>query len=158
MITHCLKNGWRRSTLLGNTIGCWLPRNKKLSSCYLVLSMLFIAEYRELSQSSDSAIWQNSNCEEIGCLAQRYGTIKGTNTIHFIRCSAIPRSHKAAYVRVESAFGPEKANPRHVRWTVGGIKVHYPFKVSTKTADLTTAKLLFNSVLSTPEALFSASI
>ena len=113
-----------------------------------------IAEYRELSQCSEGAIWQNSNCEEIGRLAQGYGTIKGTNTIHFIRRSAIPRGRKAAYLRVVSAFRPEKANPRRIRWTVGGDQVDYPFEVSTKTADLTTAKLLFNSVLSTPEARF----
>ena len=42
-----------------------------------------------------------------------------------------------------------------MRWTVGGDKVDYPFDVSIKTADdLTTAKLLFNSVLSTPNAMF----
>ena len=113
-----------------------------------------IAEYRKLSNSSDGAIWINSNCEEIGRLAQGYGTIKGTNTIPFIWRSAIPRGRKAAYLRVVSAFRPEKAKPYRIRWTVGGDKIDYPFEVSTKTADLTTAKLLFNSVLSTPEARF----
>ena len=50
---------------------------------------------------------------------------------------------------------PEKANPYRVRWTApGGDKVDYPFKVSTITADLTTAKLLFKSALSTPNARF----
>ena len=44
-----------------------------------------IAEYRELSQSSDGAIWRNSNAKEIGRLAQGYGSIKGTNTIFFIQ-------------------------------------------------------------------------
>ncbi|KAI2496641.1 Reverse transcriptase (RNA-dependent DNA polymerase) [Fragilaria crotonensis] len=82
-----------------------------------------IAEYRELSQSSDGAIWENSNCEEIGRLAQGYGAIKGTNTIHFIRRSAIPHGRKAAYLRVVSAYRPEKANPHRVRWTVGATKL-----------------------------------
>jgi hypothetical protein len=41
-----------------------------------------------------------------------------------------------------------------MRWTVGGNKVNYPFDVSTKTADLTTAKLLINSIISTPNAQF----
>ena len=113
-----------------------------------------IAEYCKLSQSSEGALWQNSNCEEIGRLAQGYGAIKGTNTIHFIRRSAIPRGHKAAYLRVVSAFRPEKEKPHRIRWTVCGDQVDYPFEVSTKTADLTTTKLLFNSVLSTPEARF----
>jgi hypothetical protein len=53
-----------------------------------------------------------------------------------------------------SAYRPEKANPRRVRWTVGGNLIDYPGDVSTKTADLCTAKLLFNSVLSTPDARF----
>jgi len=37
---------------------------------------------------------------------------------------------------------------------VGGDRIDYPFEVSTPTADLTTAKLLFNSVISTPGAKF----
>ena len=113
-----------------------------------------IAEYRELSQSSDGAFWQASNADEIGRLAQGYGTVKGTNTMYFIRVTDIPHGRKATYLRVVSAFRPEKENPRRVRWTCGGDKVDYPFDVSTKTADLTTAKLLINSVLSTKYAKF----
>jgi hypothetical protein len=41
-----------------------------------------------------------------------------------------------------------------VRFTVGGDKIDYAGDSSTKTADLTTAKCLFNSVLSAPEAKF----
>jgi hypothetical protein len=113
-----------------------------------------LAEYRELSQSSEGALWQASNAEEIGRLTQGHGEQKGTNTMFFIPVAAIPKGRKATYLRVVSAFRPEKSNPRRVRWTVGGDKVDYPFDVSTKTADLTTAKLLFNSVLSTPNARF----
>jgi hypothetical protein len=115
-----------------------------------------LAEYRELSQCSEGPLWQGSNAEEIGRLAQGYGTVKGTNTMFLIPISAIPKDRKATYLRVVSAMRPEKANPRRVRWTAGGDKIDYPFDVSTKTADLTTAKLLFNSVLSTPNAKFMA--
>ena len=113
-----------------------------------------IAEYRELSQSSDGVIWRRSNAEEIGRLAQGYGAIKGTNTIFFIPITAIPKGRKPAYLRAVSAYRPEKAIPHGVRWTVGGDQIDYPDDVSTKTADLTTAKLLFNSVVSTPNAKF----
>ena len=113
-----------------------------------------IAEYRELSECSEGHIWQGSNAEEIGRLAQGYGAIKGTNTIYFINVKDIPRGRTATYLRVVSAMRPEKANPYRVRWTVGGDKVEYPFDVSTKTADLTTAKCLLNSVISTPNAKF----
>jgi hypothetical protein len=66
----------------------------------------------------------------------------------------MPKGRNAAYLQAVSAYCPEKSQPYRVRWTVGGDQVDYPFDVSTKTADLTTAKLLFNSVLSTPGAMF----
>jgi hypothetical protein len=115
-----------------------------------------IAEYRELSECSDGPIWKESNCEEIGRLAQGYKDVKGTNTIVFINVKDVPRDRTATYLRVVSAMRPEKAKPYRVRWTVGGDKVEYPFEVSTKTADLTTAKLLINSTVSTPNAKFMA--
>jgi hypothetical protein len=115
-----------------------------------------IAEYHELSQCSDGALWQSSNADEIGRLAQGRGPdhpeIEGTNTIFFIPRSAIPKGRKATYLRVVSAFRPEKTNPRRVRWTVGGDRVDYPGVVTTQTADITTAKILINSTLSTPNA------
>ena len=74
----------------------------------------------------------------------------------FIDAKDIPPDRKVTYLRVSvvSAPRPEKANPHLVRWTVGGDKIDYPFDVSTKTADLTTAKLLINSVLSAAGAMF----
>lgn len=75
------------------------------------------------------------------------------NTIFYSDLRHSSRS-QSTYLRVVSALRPEKANPYRVRWTVGGDKVDYPFEVSTKTADLTTTKLLINSVVSTPNAKF----
>jgi hypothetical protein len=78
----------------------------------------------------------------------------GTDTMFFIPVSAVPKHKKATYLRVVVAERPEKPNPRRVRFTVGGDRIDYPGDVSTKTADLTTVKLLLNSVLSTPNAKF----
>jgi hypothetical protein len=113
-----------------------------------------LAEFLELSKCSEGALWQQSNADEIGRLAQGHGAIKGTNTIFFIDRSKIPKGRKVTYLRVVCAFRPEKDNPQRVRWTVGGDRIDYPGDVSTKTADLCTAKLLFNSVISTPDAKF----
>jgi hypothetical protein len=113
-----------------------------------------IAEYRELSRCSEGPIWQASNADEIGRLAQGFGAIKGTNTIFFIHPLAIRTGRKVTYLRVVSAMRPKKANPYCIWWTVGGDKVDYPFDVSSKTANLMTAKLLFNTVVSTPNARF----
>ena len=40
------------------------------------------------------------------------------------------------------------------RFTVGGDKINYPGAVSTPTADMLVAKILFNSVISTKNAKF----
>jgi len=45
---------------------------------------------------------------------------------------------------------PEKTIPHHVQWTVGGDRVEYDGNVSTKTANIVTDKLLFHSIMSTP--------
>jgi len=109
-----------------------------------------LAEYHELSHSSDGALWQASNAMEIHRLAQGHGTIKGTNTMFFIPVMAIPKNKKAMYLRIVCAHHPEKEVPQRVQWTVGGDCVDYDGDVSTKTADIVTAKLLFNSIVSTP--------
>jgi hypothetical protein len=113
-----------------------------------------LAEYRELSKCSEGPFWQRSNADEIGRLAQGHGHQKGTNTMYFIKVTDIPKGRTATYLRVVAAMRPEKANPRRVRWTVGGDRIDYPDDVSTKTADLTTAKLLINSTISTPNARY----
>ena len=113
-----------------------------------------IAEYKELSQCSEGPLWQASNAEEIGRLTQGFGEQQGTNTMFFIPHTSIPKNKKPTYLRVVSAYRPEKANPRRIRWTVGGDRIFYAADVSTKAADLTTAKILLNSVISTPGAKF----
>jgi hypothetical protein len=72
----------------------------------------------------------------------------GTETIHFIIVMDVPPGIKATYLRLVVANPHNKENPRRVRFTVGGDKVEYPGKVLTKTAGLTTAKILLNSVIS----------
>jgi hypothetical protein len=47
-----------------------------------------------------------------------------------------------------------KKEVERTRLTVGGNLIDYWGNVSTKTADLITAKILFNSVVSTPDAKF----
>eukprot|EP00804_Cyclotella_cryptica_P024278 CCRYP_012561-RA/>CCRYP_012561-RA protein AED:0.25 eAED:0.27 QI:0/0/0/1/1/1/3/0/611 len=49
----------------------------------------------------------------------------------------------------------KKDDPNRVRITVGGNLINYPGELTTRTADLTTAKILWNSTISTPEARFA---
>ena len=92
---------------------------------------------------------------ELGRLAQgtRNGE-KGTDTIKFIRPSAIPTGKKATYIRIVVDIRPNKKVKERVRLTIGGDQVDYQGEVTTRTADLTTVKMHLNSTISTPEANF----
>ena len=92
---------------------------------------------------------------EIGRLAQGVGSrIKGTNTFTFVDISDIPKNKFTTYARIVSEIRPNKDDPNRVRMTAGGNLIFYPGDKSTPSADLTTTKLLFNSVVSTPGAKF----
>lgn len=112
--------------------------------------------YRTLLNGPDAATWINGCANEIGRLAQgRAGTdIVGTETIHFIPASALPAGRKATYLRIVVDVKATKAEKHRVRFTVGGNLIDYAGNVSTPTADITTAKLVINSTLSTPGAKF----
>jgi hypothetical protein len=113
-------------------------------------------EYKDLVKSTEGQLWTECCAEEIGRLAQGYKCTQGTDTIHFIKVTDIPTNRKATYLRLVVADRPNKDNPRRVRYTVGGDQIHYPGEVSTKAADISTAKILLNSVISTPDARFCA--
>jgi hypothetical protein len=80
---------------------------------------------------------------------------EGTNTMFFIPHTALPPGRQATYLRVVAEEKPLKAEKKRVRFTVGGNRIDYPGNVSTPTADLTTAKLLINSVISMPGGRFA---
>ena len=52
----------------------------------------------------------------------------------------MPSYKCATYIRIVCANRPEKTIPQCIHWTAGGDRVIYNGNVSTKTADLTTAK------------------
>jgi hypothetical protein len=48
----------------------------------------------------------------------------------------------------------KQKEPNHTHFTVGGDRINYPGKVATPTADMLTAKILFNGIISTPSTRF----
>jgi hypothetical protein len=58
------------------------------------------------------------------------------------------------YAWVVVDFHPQKANPHQIQITAGGNLINYHGELTTRTADLTTSKLMWNSVLSTKGAKF----
>ena len=119
-------------------------------------------EYRHLITGTvnghSKEAWQASFANELGRLANGVGKRMdtGTNTIKFIPRSALPTGTKATYGRIVVSVRPQKSEPLRTRLTVGGNLINYTDDKSTPTADLITAKILFNDVISTPGAKFTS--
>ena len=117
-----------------------------------------LMEYRHLIKKPEYVeTWTNANAKEIGRLAQGIpGVVEGTDTFNFIKYEQIPNERKpdVTYARICCNLRPEKEDPYRVRITVGGDRINYPFDVGTPTADMQLVKLLFNSIISTPNAKF----
>eukprot|EP00804_Cyclotella_cryptica_P018787 CCRYP_007257-RA/>CCRYP_007257-RA protein AED:0.37 eAED:0.37 QI:0/0/0/1/0/0/4/0/264 len=69
--------------------------------------------------------------------------------------SDIPINHckDVTYGQFVCTVHPEKRNPIALT-SVGGDSINYPGKVGTPTNDMLTAKIFFNSIMSTPGAMF----
>jgi hypothetical protein len=99
-------------------------------------------------------VWETSFANKIGCLLQGIQDLKGTNTCFFIQKLQVPTNKQPTYGRIVCNFCPQKKEQNCTRLTVDGDHNDYPGNKSTPTADLMTAKLLINSTISTPGAIF----
>jgi hypothetical protein len=82
---------------------------------------------------------------------------KGTNSIFVVthdEIRTIPKNQTVTYARVVVDFCPQKADPHPIRITAGGNLINCPGELLTWTADLTTSKIMWNSVLSTAGAKY----
>ena len=82
---------------------------------------------------------------------------KGTNSIFIMTHDEIklmPRIQTITYSNVVADFCPQKADPHCICITAGGNLINYPGELSTRTANLTTSKLMWNSILSTEGAKY----
>jgi hypothetical protein len=135
-----------------------LPAHAYWHSAHAVIDPAIGASlsYKQLKLGKTGKRWTQGAANEIGRLAQGHkpNIPTGTKTIHFIRPEDLPPGRIATYLKIVCALKPLKAEQERVRFTVGGDRIDYPGKVSTPTADLTTCKMLFNSVISTLTALF----
>ena len=76
----------------------------------------------------------------------------GTNTIFFIPKGKVPAGRTLTYGIIVAKIRPQKAETHRTRLTLGGNLINFLDDVTTPTADLITAKLIFNSILSTKNA------
>jgi hypothetical protein len=113
--------------------------------------------YCQILNGLDAKTWISGCANEIGQLAQaRANTpITGTNTIHFRKHSNLLPGRKATYVHIVVNICPQKAELHRLCYTVGGNLIEYSGNASTPTANITTLKLVINSMLSAPAATYS---
>jgi hypothetical protein len=105
-------------------------------------------KHQELITKSRYKIkWMRSTANEINRLYN-------TNTIRFIRRSNIPKGRKVTYGSFVVDIKDHKEDKERTILTVGGDQIEYPGDKSTRTAGLTMAKNLINSVISTLGAKF----
>jgi hypothetical protein len=122
-----------------------------------------ITKYQKLANDPDPELretWRNAMGKEFGNMAQgdsRTGT-KGMNAIFVLdheQIANIPKKKTVTYARLVVDFRPQKDDPNRVRMTAGGNLIEYAGELTTRTADLSTAKIVWNSVISTPDARFA---
>jgi hypothetical protein len=102
-------------------------------------------------------VWTQAMCKELGHLAQGWGGKKGSDMVFFMtpeEIKRIPSGRMVTYAHIVVDYRPQKDDPNHVCITVGvgGNLIDYPGELTTRTADLTTTKILWNSTISTPGA------
>ena len=107
-------------------------------------------EYSHQMKGPDKPKWTRAFKNEIGQLFQGIRDIEGTNTCFFIHKNEVPKGIKVTYSRIVCDIIPHKNETHRVLLTVGGDKLSYYDPFSNPTADLITAQLHWNSVLSTP--------
>ena len=119
-----------------------------------------ITQYRKLARDPLMRdLWTTALGKEFGRMAQgdnKTGT-KGKQCIFVMshdEIANIPKDRVVTYARIVVDFRPQKSDPNRVRMTAGGNLIKCPGDLTTRTADLTTSKLLWNSVLSTEGAKF----
>ena len=120
-----------------------------------------ISSYKRLMNDPETAeVWQTAFGKDFGGMAQggdKTGQ-KGTNSVFVMTHKEIDIAKNAGqkwtYARIVVNYRPQKEDPNSIRITVGGNRITYKGNTSTRTADLTTSKLLWNSVLSTEGARY----
>ena len=101
--------------------------------------------------------WSRGFAKGFGGLAQGDNLTgkRGSNTVFVMthnKIAKIPRPKTVTYARVVPDYRPQKEDPYRIRITAGGNLIKTTMELTTRTADLTTAKIIWNSTISTPGA------
>ena len=103
--------------------------------------------------------WTIARGKEWGNLAQgdEKTNTAGTDSLFVMTHKEIwniPKDRTVTYAQMEVDYRPQKPDPNQVRITARRNLIKLPGDLTTRTADLTTSKIMWNSVLITKDAKY----
>jgi hypothetical protein len=120
-----------------------------------------ISSYKKLMNDPATAeVWQTAFGKDFGGMAQGNNKTgqKGTNAMFVMTHDEIAHVLHAekvfTYANPVVNHRPQKEDPNRIQITAGGNLINYKEELSVRTADINTAKLHWNSVISTVKARY----
>jgi hypothetical protein len=120
-----------------------------------------ISSYKKIMHNPTTAeVWQTAFGKDFGGMAQGCNKTdqKGMNAMFVMAHDEIRHALAAknffTYANPVVDYQPQKDDPHRIRITTGGNLINYDGNASIRTADLDTAKLHWNSVISTENARY----
>jgi hypothetical protein len=120
-----------------------------------------ISSYKKLMHDPATAeVWQTAFGKDFGGMAQGCNKTgqKGTNVMSVMTHDEITHALASkkffTYANPVVDYRPQKDDPHRIRITAGGNLINYKGNASVWTADINTAKIHWNSVISTPNARY----
>jgi len=111
-----------------------------------------ILSYKKLMKDPVTVeMWQTAFGKDFG--GMRQGDDK-TGVMTPQDVANMPADRFATYANIVVDFQPQKEDPHRIRITAGQNLINHPRELTTRTADITTTKLHWNSVLSTQKAKY----
>jgi hypothetical protein len=120
-----------------------------------------ISSYKKLMNDPATAgVWQTTFGKDFGGMAQGCNKMgqKGTNAMFVMTKAEIARAlvagKKITYKNPVVNHRPQKEDPNRIPITAGGNLIQYESELSVRTTDINSAKLHWNSVVSTDDARY----
>jgi hypothetical protein len=120
-----------------------------------------ISSYKKLMNDPARAeVWQSAFGKDFGGMAQGDNKTgqKGTNAMFVMTHDEIAQVLHAGkvftYANPVVDHRPQKEDPNKIQITAGGNLINYEDKLSVRTADINTANLHWNSIISTVKARY----
>jgi hypothetical protein len=120
-----------------------------------------ISSYKKLMHDPATAeTWKTAFGKDFGGMAQGDNKTgqKGTNAMFVMTHKEIAHAYSkkkfSTFANPVVDYRPQKDDPNRIRITAMGNLINYDGELSVRTADINTAKLHWNSVVSTPNAKY----